>query len=504
QGHDFIPNQIAIKFEEVFDEYLPDWSVNGKYNYSAAPSTQKAAVQMGRVMQSGSHSWYNTALELLLNDIDDGLDGLDNAAKDLAKTERLAALVNYLDEANNPANIDPGGRTGGYVGFLSKRDPRLIKEFGLFPDTDWMNKYHTDNLTWEKIENSPAGKEVIQNLKPRVVDGKLVYDGKLSGTGVFSEISDKFDTVEEMSASKFSSKWVNDPDNNIRMHLDGSVTGKDGAIKFDSEFANNYLDQQIGGRKISSRDWIPKSFIKFLKQHAEKIGILAAVAIFLPVALSATEAQASEEYDSEKANDANRNFIVELVGEGISELAGIVVGAIAGIASFGLAAIPTAFAVAEAGLQFGKYLGGLFYDNFTDMANAMAESLAPIFSSIAETAIDLAAVLYNVISDVADVMTDYVFGVDGLFGLEGPLFGDDGPLQFASKWLGDHELLSNSGEWNYESFGELLEGTDADDVLIHDGWGEARGGKGDDILIGWRPEYKAKGDPLFEEEGSPL
>ncbi|MCP4128104.1 MAG: hypothetical protein GY753_13710, partial [Gammaproteobacteria bacterium] len=86
----------------------------------------------------------------------------------------------------------------------------------------------------------------------------------------------------------------------------------------------------------------------------------------------------------------------------------------------------------------------------------------------------------------------------------GPLFGDGGPLQFASQWLSDQEILANGGEWAYDGFNALLEGTDADDVLVHDGWGEARGGKGDDILIGWRPEYKAKGDPLFEEEGSPL
>ncbi|MCP4185133.1 MAG: hypothetical protein GY761_17790, partial [Hyphomicrobiales bacterium] len=284
------------------------------------------------------------------------------------------------------------------------------------------------------------------------------------------------------------------------MQGDKSITGNSDTVKFNKNYADNFLDQEIQGTKISTVGSMPTKLLKTLA----KLGIAGAVIALSFSGANAAQAQTSEGYDNENPNDANRTFVSDLIGEALSELAGLVAGALTGVVSFGLAAIPTAIAVAEAGLEFGKYLGGLFYDNFTNMGNAIAESLAPIFSSIAESATDLATVIYNILSDVADVMSDLVFGREGLFGLEGPLFGDDGPLQFASRWLGDNELLSDSGEWAYDGFDVLLEGTDADDVLIHDGWGEARGGKGDDILIGWQSEYKAKGDPLFEEEGSPL
>ncbi len=49
----------------------------------------------------------------------------------------------------------------------------------------------------------------------------------------------------------------------------------------------------------------------------------------------------------------------------------------------------------------------------------------------------------------------------------------------------------------------ILEGTKKDDVLIHDGWGELHGGKGEDILIGERPQYFEPNEPFFKKQSSP-
>jgi hypothetical protein len=499
QGHDIVPKQIAGDFEQLFRQYLPGWAVDTATNYSAAPSTQAAGVQLNRIMQSGGHSWYNTALDDLLLKINDGLGDLTVAAREAAKTQRLAALVNFLNEAQNPANIDAGGKTGGYVAFLSKRDPLLISGKGLIPDTDWMNNYHATNLSWEKVMSSGAASDVIA-LNPEIdpATGKLTYNGKLSGTGFFSHAASEIDGIPKMTSTEFSAKWA--ADNGIKMNLDGSISEGSGAIRMDRERALEYLDQEIGGHKISSVGWIPKGLLSKLS----KLGPVALVAVIGSAALTATSAQAGELYDTNEAEPANRKFIATLIGEALSELAGIVAGALAGMVSLGALAIPTAIAVSEAATRFGEYLGGLFYDTFTATANAIAETVAPFFSSIAQSALDLASVIYNVVSDIADFMEEYVTGPEGLFGLQGPLFGEGAPLDFVSQYFEGESIFENKGIWAYDGFDAELEGADADDVLIHDGWGSAFGGKGDDFLIGWGPDYKHAGDQLFEEDPNTL
>jgi S-formylglutathione hydrolase FrmB len=73
QGHEPVTKQAWKQFKDTFTTYLPGWAVDLETNYSAAPSTQAAGVQLNRIMQSGGHSWYNTALNNLLGDLNKGL-----------------------------------------------------------------------------------------------------------------------------------------------------------------------------------------------------------------------------------------------------------------------------------------------------------------------------------------------------------------------------------------------------------------------------------------------
>lgn len=116
QAHDGIPNAVARDFRGLLERYLPDWSVDGEYNYRASASTQRAAVQLETIMHSGSHPWINDALNNLLN-------GFEQKVAPDVRSERLAQLVNYIHESQNLDNLNPNGKTGGYVAFTSRSDP---------------------------------------------------------------------------------------------------------------------------------------------------------------------------------------------------------------------------------------------------------------------------------------------------------------------------------------------------------------------------------------------
>ena len=507
-GHHLLPVAVARAFKDIIEDALPGWAVNGEHNFKATASTQKATVQLGdTIMHNGGHSWLNKALNELLMGIDDAVEHPTIPGRFLTRTEKLSALNNYLREASDPTNFLPDSKTGGYVSYLSKRDPLLIINENILPDTDYLNQYHSDNLKWDKIVGSGAGQQAL-SLKPRLVNKKLVFDGTIDGDGFFSRPSDKIDTFEKLTSTEFSRKYA--VDNDIKLQADKSITGNSDAVKFNKTYADEFVDREVNGVKISKIGTLPNKILNTLQKAFDGVSKIPGIdkvlilAILTPVALSASDAQASEGYDSNQANAANRNFVAELIGETFGAISGIVSGALAGLVSFGLAAIPVAIAVAEAGTAFGKYLGGLFYDSFVGAGNALAESVAPIFGSIADSATDLAAVIYNSAAEVAETLSDFIFGLDGLFGLEGPLFGEGGPLQIASQFFFDQALLPDSGEWFYDGFDAIIEGTDRDDLLIHDGFGEAYGGAGDDILVGFRPQFIAQGDALFDTENSPL
>jgi hypothetical protein len=130
QGHDLLPLEIAEneKLAKLFTENLPGWSFKGEYNFKPAAATQLIAAQLDIPMQSGSHIWLNDALKKLLGDF----DKLTEAELAIAsRTQRMAALVNFLGEAtSHDAVISGGTKTGGWINYLSKSDPDLIARFG--------------------------------------------------------------------------------------------------------------------------------------------------------------------------------------------------------------------------------------------------------------------------------------------------------------------------------------------------------------------------------------
>lgn len=59
QGHHFIPQQIAGRYEDLFREFLPGWSVHGEYNLvasSSAPTRRRRGRGMFEVLRGSSVS----------------------------------------------------------------------------------------------------------------------------------------------------------------------------------------------------------------------------------------------------------------------------------------------------------------------------------------------------------------------------------------------------------------------------------------------------------------
>ena len=188
--------RYSSKFGPKIKKFLPDWSVNGFYNFQPAAATQLIAAQLDIPMQSGSHIWINNALKDLLGKLDN-LTPAELAAAN--PTQRLAALVNFLSEASSHDAILSGGtKTGGFVGYLSKSDPDLIARLGHAPTTAELKALAFQGLSWGNIMGSTAGKEALA-LNPRIdAAGKLLFDGKLSNGGFFSK------TAAEINAGEWN------------------------------------------------------------------------------------------------------------------------------------------------------------------------------------------------------------------------------------------------------------------------------------------------------------
>jgi hypothetical protein len=103
-----------------------------------------------------------------------------------------------------------------------------------------------------------------------------------------------------------------------------------------------------------------------------------------------------------------------------------------------------------------------------------------------------------------EYVSELITGSEGLFGIDGPLFGSDGPLHGVAQFFVDKGFLGGDGEWSYDGFERIVYGTDGDDFLIHDGWGEVYGGKSDDVLVGLKPIFIAAGSPMFDDTSSPV
>lgn len=69
QGHDIVPQQIGEDYSDLFRDSLPGWALDREYNYTAAASTQRAALQLETLLHSGPHKWINDALESMLNEL---------------------------------------------------------------------------------------------------------------------------------------------------------------------------------------------------------------------------------------------------------------------------------------------------------------------------------------------------------------------------------------------------------------------------------------------------
>jgi hypothetical protein len=508
QGHDTIPQEVATKLAQIFADYLPGWSGIGEYNFRPAAATQLIAAQLDIPMQSGSHIWINDALTKLIGDI----DKLTPAELAIAsKTERIAALVNFLGEASSAdVLLNRGAKTGGFIGYLSKSDPDLIAIFGRAPTTAEMRAYATNGLSWDNILGSTAGKDVLA-LKPRIdgATGKLIYDGKLSNGGFFSKTSTELNSGawRNLTSSQFSEEYK--ALHNIQAFERGGVTVAGEAVNFgraEAVLATVLED----GKVISSYAKATSKLLKYLKGSALGIGVsIAAMALF---AVSAEAKQTVNGYDPTQKVKENKDLIIELFATSTSGIAGLVAGALAGAATAGLLAIPVGAGASYVGDAVGRQIGAFFYDNFIEVANKLAEwateLLAPIgkgLVSVGDAIGDVAGLIYNAVTNAFEYVTDLISGPEGLFGLNGPIFGAGGPLHSVVDIAQSFGFLKHNGTWAYDGFDTILYGTDGDDVLIHDGGtGQALGGKGDDVLIAIGGKALAAGDPLFDDTTLPI
>jgi hypothetical protein len=491
QAHEKFPKGVFEKNKTLFNKLLPGWNPLGEYNLAPAASTQMAAKQLDLFVHSGSHSWINDGILDLIKD--NKFDGLPEANKRVY----LAALVNFMSEAGSPEALASGGaKTGGFVAFTSKRDPELLQKFGTQPTTDQMRAYSKDFINWETILGSQAGKEIV-DLNVREVNGKLVYDGKLAGTGFFSKASTDLDSWKAYSSStEFSSKYAEEK--KIKAIPGGAVSVDGHPVKYQEAFDTLHNKPLGNGNFISDFNKLPKTLLKKVG------GVLLTSAAVIVLSTSAEAAQNKPTYDPVKIVPENKALISEIFGVAIGGLAGTVAGVLAGAASLGVLAFPAAIGASIVGEQIGKYLGNFFYDQFPGLGNSAAEWIAPILAPVANFAVDSASAIYGFVSDALEYIQDQITGPEGLFGLNGPLFGDGGPLERLVDYVQKKGFLQDDGEWRYDSFDSILRGNDGDDWLIHDGWGEAYGEEGDDFILGVAPVFIKSGNALFDEPGSPV
>ncbi|WP_299288283.1 tandem-95 repeat protein [uncultured Tateyamaria sp.] len=358
-------------------------------------------------------------------------------------------------------------------------------------------------------------------LKPKIgTSGKFEFEGtNIDNGGIFSKNSlddftdyKKTGPVSKAASTKFSEAYV--AENNIKL-----IEGAGGGIEGDNvvkslDYARDALNEKVGGAKISSFDKIPKRVLELITNNIDEAGKLGVfglgitVGTLVALGASASTAQAAPTYDETQPVNENKELLAEIVAGVVSGLSGAVAAALAGVASFGLLTLPAAIAASIAGDVAGRAMANAFYALFPEAGNAAAEALAPLLASAASTAAGLANAAVNFVSDVFEYTkekaTDLVVGKDGLFGLEGPLFAEGKPLAFAREFLEDNNLLNEKGEWTFDGFDTIVEGDDEGNLVVHEGWGEARGNGGDDILVGFKPIYYEKGDALYEGDNSPI
>ena len=344
-------------------------------------------------------------------------------------------------------------------------------------------------------------------LNPRIVNGKLDYNGKLGNTGFFSKTASETSTFKtygppgsKTASSLFSSEYA--AENKIKVVQNGAVTVNGQKQAYDE--AKAFLQQKLAnGRTIGWYGTIPGKVVSAIGKNIGKLGVGVALAALFVAAGPANNAQAATGYDTTKNTAANRTFISEVVGTVAGQLGGLIAGALTVSPAGGLSLYLQQLRFTKIATQFGKYLGGLFYDTFTEMGNAAAEKLAPLFAPIATAIVEFPTALTNFISDVFNLVSDKVFGRDGLFGIDGPLFGAGGPLHFSKAFLEKKQILTNGGMWAYDGFDAILYGEDTDDVLVHEGWGSAYGGKGDDILVSLASDLRAQATHFLKIAASP-
>ncbi len=111
QGHDLVPRGILKAGSEtgdLFATYLPGYSVNGAYNFVVTGDNPAAALQLNKLLHSGSHPWLNDALTDLLEDFEAEIPEAE-------RPKRLAGLVNFLAEASDPERLPHCARRCGRV-----------------------------------------------------------------------------------------------------------------------------------------------------------------------------------------------------------------------------------------------------------------------------------------------------------------------------------------------------------------------------------------------------
>ncbi|NJM81487.1 MAG: hypothetical protein HC844_02460 [Tabrizicola sp.] len=63
QGHHSTPWAIFDKNRGLFEEFLPGWNADGKYNFELRANSQAGAIQMDGLLHMNNHKWLNDIAE---------------------------------------------------------------------------------------------------------------------------------------------------------------------------------------------------------------------------------------------------------------------------------------------------------------------------------------------------------------------------------------------------------------------------------------------------------
>ena len=533
-------------FGRFLKEFFPGYGLDAEYNFIEKATTQAAAQQLNIGMQDSNHPWIDAALAQIEKDIravyvdaNGNPVSANDSNVDLVKTkaERVkltVGAVNFLLESNDANNLHPDGRTGGVYCYTSRSDADAIIKFEGRPTKGDLETLFKEQYSLANMRGTAAFDDGY-NANARIVDGRTVWDTPVEngGRGPLSkpwqamyprtdypafdgprwELDSSLGGAKKYGSSDFAAaanakynvEFVFSQDKKNTGYV--KIKGTDTVI--DYERVKAVLETKVDGVEIQSHKFhlIPKSLLDALG-NSIKVGAggLALVGVFT-TAVSAAEAQSDLNYDPAAASDTNRAFVGELTSVVIGELLGKVVTLLIPAGKFAGLTLPAKFLVMQLMDSVARGVGHDYYDQDTAGGNLLAENLAPFFADlaalspdeIAELADGIAAQLISVVSGMMNQIEDVLFGEKGLFGIDGPLFGEGGPLyparQIFEKFGGEADW---DGNWIIEGLDAIAEGTDGDDTMAHDGWGELRGGKGNDILVGLEPVFIKKGDQLFD------